>query len=119
MTLVERIGILLTALSPLRISLTSELWGVPVGSIGATGILGIVVLLVLMGKLVPRRSLEDTLKERDDWRAAHGVSEEARIELQQQVGELLQLSRLTTTFIQTIPLGVLRSREEGGGDVAP
>lgn len=115
----ERIDILLIVLSPLRISLTTELWGIPAGSIGATGILAIVVLLVLMGKLVPRRTLEDTLKERDDWRAAHGVSEEARIELQQQVGELLQLSRLTTTFIQTIPLGIMKSREEGGGDVAP
>lgn len=115
----EQIGTLLIVLSPLRTSLTSELWGVPVGSIGATGILGIVVLLVLMGKLVPRRSMEDAIKDRDDWRAAHGVSEEARIELQQQVGELLQLSRLTTTFIQTIPLGVMKSREEGGGNVAP
>lgn len=106
----------LSLVSPLGIGLIlDDLGGLPAGSIGAGGLLTIVILMVLMGKLVPRRTLDDALRDRDDWRQAHKVSEAGRIELQQQVGELLELSRTTSTFIQAIPLGVLKSREEENG----
>lgn len=108
----ERIASLVALPSPLRVGLVTEFGGLPIGSLGAGGILTIVILLVLLGRLVPRRTLEDTIADRDQWREAHKTSEEARIELQQQVGELLELSRVTSTFIQAIPLGVLKSREE-------
>ncbi len=82
----------------------NELLGINVASGGAAALVTLVVLLILLGRLVPRSVLEDVRKdrdarvaealaERDTWRKAHQESEAARIEAQNQVGELLELSR--------------------------
>ncbi|NUS25013.1 MAG: hypothetical protein HOV92_12430 [Streptomyces sp.] len=91
----------------------SELLGVNVAQGGAIGLLSLVVLLILLGRLVPRSVLEDVRKdrndriaevvaERDTWREAHRVSESARIEAQAQVGELLELSRTADHVLRTL-----------------
>jgi len=91
----------------------SELLGVNVAQGGAAAILALVVLFILLGRLVPRSVLEDVRKdrdsrvaeilaERDTWRAAHRESEAARIEAQNQVGELLELSRTADRVLRAI-----------------
>jgi hypothetical protein len=90
-----------------------DLGGIPLGSLTPAGLLAIVVLLIAMGKLVPRRTLEDVITDRNEWRTAHRVSEEARLELQQQVSELLEHSRTTDAFLRALPAGAQRAREEG------
>jgi F0F1-type ATP synthase membrane subunit b/b' len=91
----------------------SELLGVNVAQGGAIGLLTLVVLLILLGRLVPRSVLEDVRKdrdarvaevlaERDTWRDAHRESEAARIEAQNQVGELLELSRTADHVLRSI-----------------
>lgn len=92
-----------------------ELWAqIPIAQGGAVAILAIVVLLVLMGRIVPRRTLDDLradrdarireiAAERDTWRAAHGVSEEARHDAQGQVRELLELSRTAGHVLGALP----------------
>lgn len=77
--------------------------GLPVGQIGAGGLVTAFVLAVLLGRLVPRRTLEDILHDRDEWRAAHRISEAARAEGQQQVNELLEHARTTDAFIRALP----------------
>lgn len=42
--------------------------GLPVGGISAATLLGIVVLLVLTGRLVPRQQVLDVREDRDTWR---------------------------------------------------
>lgn len=44
--------------------------GLPVTDLGATALLALVVLMVLTGRLVPRRALDDLRTERDYWRQA-------------------------------------------------
>ncbi|WP_371099882.1 hypothetical protein [Streptomyces sp. PU_AKi4] len=80
---------------------------------GAGAIVTLIVLLILRGNLVSRAVLEDVRKdrdarvaelvaERDAWRAAYKESETARIEAQNQVGELLELSRVADRVLRAM-----------------
>ncbi|MFF9287497.1 hypothetical protein [Streptomyces griseosporeus] len=80
---------------------------------GAGAIVTLIVLLILRGNLVSRAVLEDVRKDRDDriaelvaernaWRDAHRESEAARIEAQNQVGELLELSRFADRALRAL-----------------
>lgn len=83
---------------------------------GAAGLVAVIVLLILRGRLVPRSVLDDVRAdrdarlaelsaERDTWREAHKVSEEARHVAQDQVGELLELSRTADHLLRSLPRG--------------
>ena len=61
------------------------------------------VLAILLGKLVPRRTMEDVVKDRDEWRASHRISELARTEQQRQVEQLLEHAKTTDAFIRSLP----------------
>lgn len=76
--------------------------GLPLGTLTPAGLLAIVVLLIAMGKLVPRRTMEDIIHDRNEWRAAHRVSEQARVELAEQVGELLEHARTTNEVLKSL-----------------
>lgn len=91
----------------------SELLGVNVAQGGAIALVTLVVLLIFFGKLVPRRVLEDVRSdrndrvkelaaERDTWRNAYVESEKARLEAQNQVGELLELSRTADHVLRSL-----------------
>ncbi|WP_045562729.1 hypothetical protein [Streptomyces sp. FxanaA7] len=80
---------------------------------GAGALVTLIVLLILRGNLVSRAVLEDVRKDRDArvaellaernaWREAHRESEAARIEAQNQVGELLELSRVADHVLRAI-----------------
>jgi hypothetical protein len=80
---------------------------------GATAVLVVVILLILAGRLVPRRVVSDIRSDRDDriaemreevltWRTAYETSEKAREVIQNQFGELLELARTTDQFIRAI-----------------
>jgi hypothetical protein len=44
--------------------------GLPIGQISAGALVGLIVLLILTGRLVTRRQLEDVQADRDHWRTA-------------------------------------------------
>lgn len=80
---------------------------------GAGAIVTLIVLLILKGHLVARSVLEDVRKDRDDrvaelvrerndWREAYRESETARVEAQNQVGELLELSRVADRVLRAM-----------------
>lgn len=82
--------------------------------LSAAAILAVVILLVLTGRLVPRRTLEDAREdrelrarelaaERDTWRVAAERECAARIELQGQMAELLELSRTAAHVLSALP----------------
>ena len=66
--------------------------------VSATVVLVGVVVLVLTGRLVPRRNLSDALAERDAWKAAHERSEEARAGLNKENFKLLETARISEQF---------------------
>lgn len=77
--------------------------GLPLGTLTPAGLLAVVVLLIAVGRLVPRRTMEDVIHDRNEWRAAHRVSEQARQELAEQVGELLEHARTTNKVLSSLP----------------
>lgn len=44
--------------------------GIPLVQVSASALLTLVVLMILTGRLVPRRTLDDTAADRDHWRRA-------------------------------------------------
>lgn len=77
--------------------------GIPVADLGPPALLGIFFLLFFLGRIVPRRTLDDQIAEKNEWRSAHRISEQARAELSAQVNELLEHARTTDAFIRALP----------------
>lgn len=74
--------------------------------VGPVGLLVIIVLLVLFGRLIPSRTHERELKESrnrgDDWKSAHDIQDQ-RADLQaSQIGELLELARTMHAIVRAM-----------------
>lgn len=78
--------------------------------VGAGAILVGVVILILTGKLVPiaahRRELERERLRGDEWREAHGTSEQGRRAALEQNGALLAGVRIADKFYRDFLLPV-------------
>lgn len=83
--------------------MAAELFGINVANGGAVALLGIVFLFVVTGKLVPRRTHEDILVDRDNWRNAYLNSEAARQKEHEQTDELLEMARLGGNVLAALP----------------
>lgn len=85
-------------------------------SLGATGLLAVVVILVLTGKLVPRSTVDDLRSDKDKqidlWRTAYETSMSAQEVQREHISALLEATRTTTHVIQSLPVG---SRNERSG----
>ncbi|MEV6569915.1 hypothetical protein [Streptomyces sp. NPDC051577] len=80
-----------------------DIFGFTPADLGVSGLLVLVVLLILTGRLVPRATLLDMRQERDTWREAHGVSETARQAEREHNAELLELSRTASHVLASLP----------------
>lgn len=91
-----------------------ELFGIP-GAVliqgGAVGVLILVVLAIITGRLVPRRSVDDVRADRDarlaearargdEWRAAAQTQDARNDLLSEQVAQLLDATRTTNALIE-------------------
>lgn len=81
----------------------SELIQIPAESLTLGGLLGLAVLAVLAGWLVPRRTLTDQQRQAEHWRTAYENSEKARAEQADQIRELSELARTTNAMIAALP----------------
>lgn len=86
---------------------------IPLGDLGPAGLVAVAVLMILLGRLVPRSTLNDVKADRDHWRRAHEISEQARREQMSQMETLLEHARTTNAFIQSISKHS-PSSDEGG-----
>lgn len=99
-----------------------ELFGIP-GAVllqgGAAGVLVFVVLLILFGRLVSRRVLEDVRADRDarlaeekrrgdEWRAAAQAQDARCDELVKQIAELAEVGRTNNALIDGLRQAVQR-----------
>lgn len=92
-----------------------------VPNLGFGGVVLLVVLLVLWGKLVPRSHLEDIRTDKDQqiktWQQAYNRSEEARDIMRGQITELLQIARTTNSVIEALPAAVNNSGRRAHAEV--
>lgn len=79
---------------------------VPLSLFDGVGVVTVVLLvgwMVWTGRLVPRRTHEDALHDRDEWRAAHRISEAARVEMSGHFESLLEHARVTEAVLRALP----------------
>ena len=66
--------------------------GIPVSLFDGIGVVGLCVLIVFgftTGRLFGRRQYDEVAHDRDEWRAAHRISEQARLEEREQNQRLI------------------------------
>ena len=88
--------------------------GIPIVGLTAPGLLGVAVLLLLLGKIVPRSTLQDKIEEAIQWRKAYEAEREARRLADAQTTELLEVSRTNHALISALFANSERIRRESG-----
>lgn len=73
--------------------------GIPFTTLSASALLGVTVLLLLLGRLVPRSVLKDKIEEAERWRQAYESERTARGISDAQTNELLEVARTTQAII--------------------
>lgn len=89
-----------------------ELLGIDIAQGGAVALLTLVVLMVLTGRLVPRRTYDDMKEDRNDWRTAHGKVASALDEAVRQNSELTELSRTGVHLLDSLPRGEVTADDD-------
>lgn len=91
------------------------LFGLPEFQISAGVLLALVVVLVLTGRLVPRRQLEDLREDRDarlaaadrqveTWKAAYEAAVQSRRTAEDHVTQLMETARAAQDLIRALPV---------------
>lgn len=92
---------------------------IAVGNLTASGLLGLAVMLLLTGRIVPRVTLQDKIQECERWRLAYEAEREARATSDKQTSELLEVAKTTQHFITAVFTNSERLRQSGEPDGVP
>lgn len=60
------------------------------------------VYALIRGQLVPRKTVEDIIHDRDEWRAAHRISEAARVEGEGHWRTMSETARTLEQFMREV-----------------
>lgn len=82
----------------------------PVGQIGAGALVTVIVLMVLTGRLVTRRQLQDAQADRDYWRTAHDTQQQISLKQGMSLERLLVHSETSIHALSEIQAAVSRPR---------
>lgn len=93
--------------------------GIPISDLTAPTLLGLVVLMVLLGWLVPKAILKEKSTEAERWRLAYEAEREARSTSDAQTVELLELAKTTHNIIVAMFGTTERMGQSGGASVVP
>jgi len=88
--------------------------GIPIQNLTAPTLLGITVLMLLLGLLIPRFVYKEKKEEAASWKAAYEAERAARVLSDKQTTELLELSRTTHDILVAL-LGVSEDESKSGG----
>lgn len=88
--------------------------GIPFADLTAPTILGIMVMFILLGRIVPRQSLLDKMKEAELWRQAYEAERLARATSDAQTKELLEVAKTTNRIVEAAFGGVDRHYRQSG-----
>jgi hypothetical protein len=93
--------------------------GIPVAALTPSALLGIFVLMLFFGKIVPRAILQDKIEECNNWRQTAEAEREARATSDAQTRELLELAKTTNKLVQDMFGAAARIRESGEANALP
>lgn len=91
---------------------------VPLVGLSAPAILGLAVIFLLTGRIVPRATLKDKADESERWRLAYEAEREARSKSEAQTTQLLEVAKTTQALISGLFANSERIREAGEMDVS-
>lgn len=66
--------------------------GIPVWSLTPSFLLGLTVLYILMGRLVPRKTYDDKVHEANEWRAEGRIKDQQIAELNRQLNIVVEVA---------------------------
>jgi hypothetical protein len=75
--------------------------GIPINDLTAPSLLGIAIVLILLGWLVPRSTLKDKKEESEKWQQAYEAERKARSLSDAQTAELLELARTSKHLLES------------------
>jgi hypothetical protein len=88
--------------------------GIPIFGLTAPAILGIAVLMLFTGRLIPRSVLKDKQEESERWRLAYEAEREARLVSDNQTAKLL-IAVETNRDVLLALFKALNNHDESGG----
>jgi len=97
------------------------MWGgINLSDLTAPALLGLTVLLILFGYLIPRNMYKEKVKESDNWRLAYEKEKERGDVSDAQTAELLELAKASHSIMVAM-FGTTRERKRlsGEADVVP
>lgn len=93
--------------------------GIPIKDLTAPTLLGLAVIFILLGMLVPRYIYNEKKEECEKWRLAFEAERKARETSDKQTAELLELAKTTNKIITAMFNTTERLRPSGGADALP
>lgn len=91
-------------------------------SLGATGLLAGVVIMVLTGRLLPSRSVAERMADKDQqietWKAVYERALEVQDAQREHILELREATRTTTRVIQALPAAVGMNERSSRAELA-
>lgn len=93
--------------------------GIPIVGLTAPTLLGITVLLLLTGRIMPRSAYMDKARESELWRQAYEKEREARATSNGQTIELLDAIKTNHAVVSAMFEVVKEKRRSGGPHEAP
>jgi hypothetical protein len=76
--------------------------GISVVSLTPSALLGIAVLMLLTGRLIPRATLQDKAKEAEEWKQAYELERTARTTADAQTRELLEVAKTSEAVLSAV-----------------
>jgi hypothetical protein len=76
-----------------------------VAALGAPGLLALGVWLILTGRLVPRRTYEDAIHDRDEWRAESRIRDQELSEKNVQLAHLAEVGKTQVAILYALKQG--------------
>lgn len=76
--------------------------GISIVGLTPAGLLLIVVVMVITGRLIPRWTYQEKVKEADQWRTAYEAERIAHVTSDAQTRELLELAKTNVSFMQAV-----------------
>lgn len=89
-----------------------------IGTLSSSALLGLAILFILTGLLVPRRILKDKIEEANRWRRAYEHEQNARAISDAQTRELLEVAKTTHAIIAAMAATSEHIRQSGDSDAS-
>ncbi len=83
----------------------------------ANSLVAVFVILLLMGRIHPRSTLEEKNREAERWRKAYELEREARAKAVEQAADLMEMAKTTQAIVTALFQSTRPGEETGGQDV--